>query len=225
MGTGSGLKIKRHPALKVQAFPRWCIFILDPDDARKVSPFGTQSSCRSLVKSDGQQKLNLKSCYRRKSPDEFAGLADGEPHWGRLWLTAGGKTDSYVSVSAPLFINTHRYIEYGHGRINTIRKIEMLLPGWVLINTHMHADIHTGTVSDVTITHTVMKPSWTLSEWKMIDAPRSPYCPAAHCGVLLFYQQRHVCLDAVKTTGGVKRVDGPVEWQSYPTVIIAGIRG
>lgn len=56
-----------------------------------------------LVQETGKHRESaeseLETCYRRKTPDEFTGLADGDPHWGSLWPTAGGKTESYASPS------------------------------------------------------------------------------------------------------------------------------
>lgn len=55
-------------------------------------------------------ETELETCYHGKRPDEFIRLADCDPHRGRLWLTAEGKTESYASFSSitvAVFRNTH----------------------------------------------------------------------------------------------------------------------
>ncbi len=156
-------------------------------------------------------ETELESCYRRKPPDEFAGLADGDPHWGRLWPTAGGKTESYaiwVSILAPVFINTYTCTHVYKQRKNSDFNTDLIQ---VFINTHllmlMHADIqcarryvHSLMLHKHTHTHcTDIKPPWTLihntKRWGYLilpqqetHTPRRPHCPAAHRGILLFYQ-------------------------------------
>lgn len=129
------LKIKKCRAQSLQTFPckhltLWRLnTICEPD--LQTKPNLKPKLMQEAGKYRESAETELETRDHRKSHDECTGLADGDLHWGRLWPTAGGNTESYVSIHAPAFINNLTCMhKYTHDA-NIVLLMQVFLP-----NTH-----------------------------------------------------------------------------------------